>query len=471
MTLMQSVFIVSSSHPPAFFSLSPPTSTVESHAEEIQELRAKLSEGKARMLAARADLADTREKLRLVELQASEKEALLTHRCEELRERLEHAGETAVASVTSATTTVVTELETRVAALQAREAELASAVDALDATVRTKDSRIASLTAELADAETRATESLAAARLCADRATAAEAALAAEQGAIASRVAELQRSLAVRAAECETLAAARDTDVKERSRAQARAVTLEAQLAQRRTEMERWLQDMARLRAEEERAFRDLQAEREETDLLRGMVARLQREAGDNAARVKDLTEENARLVGHTNANQKIQHHLQVKIENNNLRERITELSADLARKDRICARLAKLSGGAAATNENAGAGAANSVVTLAGSKVALPFDDDAEEALRVQLAEARASHAEAAKQIAAEVGRAMRACGVTAPAALEESGDFAAQIATLRRLAGIVEEKAKENVELERALRDAEFKETMQARTSSLAS
>ncbi|KAL5020979.1 hypothetical protein ScPMuIL_000134 [Solemya velum] len=69
-----------------------------------------------------------------------------------------------------------------------------------------------------------------------------------------------------------------------------------------------------------------------EIEDLKELKGKLSMELQEKEQRVLELVDENARLVGHQNPKQKIQYHVQLKEENNYLREQITKLHAEMAR-------------------------------------------------------------------------------------------------------------------------------------------
>jgi kinesin family protein 15 len=242
----------------------------------------------------------------------------------------------------------------------------------------------------------------------------------------------------------------------------AKTKVLETQLAGSREEMKRWMDDMARLKKEEERAFADAQAQREANESLRTHNLALEREAKQASESVTKLEAEVAKLSGHQNQKQKIHYHQQLKQELSQSSKSVQELSDLVAKKDRVIARLMEgLENKDPKATSAAAAAAASSHKDKDGQR-SLPFDLDLEDALRAEIKEAKEAEEARTKEVKAQLAAVLKAAGAQSaqPAVLD-----ADLVAVVKSVAKIVEVKAKELQAAERALKDKDFQIEMLAK------
>ena len=152
--------------------------------------------------------------------------------------------------------------------------------------------------------------------------------LMAEVAAQRTRVLVLEEDKSKAAARAEAAeAAARSTEC---SRAAAGAEA--AELAGLKTQMEGWLEDMRVLKAQEVEASRDAAAKGKA--LEEAVKAREGAEAtvANLQAQVEELNAINTKLIGHSNAQQKVQHVVKMKEENNELHAALKKAQGDMSR-------------------------------------------------------------------------------------------------------------------------------------------
>ena len=152
--------------------------------------------------------------------------------------------------------------------------------------------------------------------------------LMAEVAAQRTRVLVLEEDKSKAAARAEAAeAAARSTEC---SRAAAGAEA--AELAGLKTQMEGWLEDMRVLKAQEVEASRDAAAKGKA--LEEAVKAREGAEAtvANLQAQVEELNAINTKLIGHSNAKQKVQHVVKMKEENNELHAALKKAQGDMSR-------------------------------------------------------------------------------------------------------------------------------------------
>ena len=105
-----------------------------------------------------------------------------------------------------------------------------------------------------------------------------------------------------------------------------------AELAGLKTQMEGWLEDMRVLKAQEVEASRDAAAKGKA--LEEAVKAREGAEAtvANLQAQVEELNAINTKLIGHSNAKQKVQHVVKMKEENNELHAALKKAQGDMSR-------------------------------------------------------------------------------------------------------------------------------------------
>lgn len=116
------------------------------------------------------------------------------------------------------------------------------------------------------------------------------------------------------------------------SKAAARAEGLEESLAKARASREQLENDMAAYRKADEKRFQEKAALKSKCEALRETSARAEGEAKLVRKELKKLRDENTRLIGHQNINQKIQHHMKIKKENEALKKQLKKLELSLSK-------------------------------------------------------------------------------------------------------------------------------------------
>eukprot|EP00743_Colponemidia_sp_Colp-15_P006160 GILK01006622.1.p1 GENE.GILK01006622.1~~GILK01006622.1.p1 ORF type:complete len:387 (+),score=126.41 GILK01006622.1:168-1163(+) len=118
-------------------------------------------------------------------------------------------------------------------------------------------------------------------------------------------------------------------------------VRLSAELARTAEELEEsfktkqeWIETMNRLREEEDRAYEENQIMKTRMETLVEERSKMDREVAMANLQIEELKKEVDKLTGHKNLNQKIQHHLKIKEENNTLKRDKLILTDDLKRKE-----------------------------------------------------------------------------------------------------------------------------------------
>eukprot|EP00742_Colponemidia_sp_Colp-10_P012615 GILJ01014198.1.p1 GENE.GILJ01014198.1~~GILJ01014198.1.p1 ORF type:complete len:1605 (+),score=415.17 GILJ01014198.1:599-4816(+) len=118
-------------------------------------------------------------------------------------------------------------------------------------------------------------------------------------------------------------------------------VRLSAELARIAEELEEsfktkqeWIETMNRLREEEDRAYEENQIMKTRMETLVEERSKMDREVAVANLQIEELKKEVDKLTGHKNLNQKIQHHLKIKEENNTLKRDKLILTDDLKRKE-----------------------------------------------------------------------------------------------------------------------------------------
>eukprot|EP00457_Paulinella_chromatophora_P000301 gb/GEZN01000301.1/.p1 GENE.gb/GEZN01000301.1/~~gb/GEZN01000301.1/.p1 ORF type:complete len:1631 (-),score=341.13 gb/GEZN01000301.1/:204-5063(-) len=137
---------------------------------------------------------------------------------------------------------------------------------------------------------------------------------------------DLERRLAATDELMQQHAADADAQTFEAARLNNQVEELKSQLDASIKQKVGWLEDVQRLQLEEENTFQDNQALKQQMEL---MQARLEK-ASALEVEVKQLREDVAKLTGHQNARQKIQHHMKIKLENDGLKLKIGILEKEL---------------------------------------------------------------------------------------------------------------------------------------------
>ena len=152
-----------------------------------------------------------------------------------------------------------------------------------------------------------------------------------EAGKLMAEVAA-QRTRILVLEEDKSKAAARAESAEAAARSTAAAGAEAAELAGLKTQMEGWLEDMRVLKAQEVEASRDAAAKGKA--LEEAVKAREGAEAtvANLQAQVEELNAINTKLIGHSNAKQKVQHVVKMKEENNELHAALKKAQGDMSR-------------------------------------------------------------------------------------------------------------------------------------------
>jgi len=112
-----------------------------------------------------------------------------------------------------------------------------------------------------------------------------------------------------------------DAQTFEAARLTAELDALQKKLKKSLQDKHEWLDEMHRCKAEEERAFTQNETMREEIENLKNSNSRCDVKIADLENDNLRLNKLNAKLSGHQNTRQKIQHHMQIKRENDALKQ------------------------------------------------------------------------------------------------------------------------------------------------------
>lgn len=131
---------------------------------------------------------------------------------------------------------------------------------------------------------------------------------------------------------CAEQAAAADSQTLEVARMEAHSNSLAAQLRQSIQDKQGYLEDLHRCRVEEERAFDEADKLRCELEQLHEEVSSVKENMRKLEAERDELSNKNAKLIGHQNPKQKIHHHMKIKQENDMLKQTVAALEKELRR-------------------------------------------------------------------------------------------------------------------------------------------
>mmetsp|Transcript_4746 Transcript_4746/g.9155 ORF Transcript_4746/g.9155 Transcript_4746/m.9155 type:complete len:1670 (+) Transcript_4746:58-5067(+) len=129
-----------------------------------------------------------------------------------------------------------------------------------------------------------------------------------------------------------THAADADAQTFEAARLQAQVKLTTEKLKQSLKDKEQWLEDMNRCRIEEERAFEECEKYRSDFENSKVHLRKLERELKTASSDVEELKKVNAKLIGHQNPKQKIQHHMKIKKENDTLKQEKANAEREIRR-------------------------------------------------------------------------------------------------------------------------------------------
>lgn len=133
---------------------------------------------------------------------------------------------------------------------------------------------------------------------------------------------------------------ARIADLENASTGMAELDRMRVDLADSLRSQKQYLDDMRTARSAEERARRDCDAAVRELKRVETERDDVLRKASGHAALIESLNKQLDQLISHNNPNQKIQHHVKIKEENNSLKQQVTSLSIDLRKKQENLQRL-----------------------------------------------------------------------------------------------------------------------------------
>lgn len=129
-----------------------------------------------------------------------------------------------------------------------------------------------------------------------------------------------------------THAADADAQTFEAARLAAQVKLTTEKLKQSLKDKEQWLEDMNRCRMEEERAHEECEKVRHELENLKVLSRKHQNENEKLIEDAIELRRVNAKLIGHQNPKQKIQHHMKIKKENDTLKQEKANMERDVRR-------------------------------------------------------------------------------------------------------------------------------------------
>jgi len=160
----------------------------------------------------------------------------------------------------------------------------------------------------------------------------AEEDLAAEKVAAGTQIKTLSDKLRASQDLLGTHAADADAQTFEAARLAAQVKMTTEKLKQSLKDKEQWLEDMNRCREEEERAHEECEKVRYELENSKVLIRKHEREALKVNEEAVELRKVNAKLIGHQNPKQKIQHHMKIKTENDKLKQDKSALEREIRR-------------------------------------------------------------------------------------------------------------------------------------------